>query len=153
MRNARYHRTEDDWCDHHLDQLDEAVAECLDPVIGRMIGPQHAKGGAKHDRDEHLDIENLVPGFSRAGRRRACNRCRHDCPSPRAFGGLPVARCADRPDGDTAKFNWVRGVNGTGSFFEIKWAAARDWVGERSLYRSHCAMRATASRISSADRA
>src|SRR5271167_1362805 len=40
MRNTRDHRAEDDRRDHHLDQPDEAVAERLDPVIFREIGPE-----------------------------------------------------------------------------------------------------------------
>ena len=69
MRDARYHRAEDDRRDHHLDQLDEAVAERLDPVVGRKIGPQPADDGAEHDPDQHLNVENLVPGLCRASRR------------------------------------------------------------------------------------
>ena len=38
MRDAGYHGAEDDRRDHHLDQLDEAVAERLDPVVGRKAG-------------------------------------------------------------------------------------------------------------------
>ena len=34
MRDAGNHGAEDDRRDHHLDQLDEAVAERLDPVVG-----------------------------------------------------------------------------------------------------------------------
>ena len=37
MRDAGYHGAEDDRRDHHLDQLDEAFAERLDPVVGREI--------------------------------------------------------------------------------------------------------------------
>src|SRR5216684_1568915 len=42
MRNARHDGAEDDRRDHHLDQFDEAVAERLDPVIGRECGRQPA---------------------------------------------------------------------------------------------------------------
>jgi len=65
MRDAGNHGAEDDRRDHHLDQLDEAVAERLDPVIGRQIGPQPADQGAEHDPDQHLNIEYLVPGLCR----------------------------------------------------------------------------------------
>ena len=69
MRDARDHRAEDDRRDHHLDQLDEAVAERLDPVVGREIGPQPADHDTEHDGDQHLNIKDLVPGLRRAGRR------------------------------------------------------------------------------------
>jgi hypothetical protein len=38
MRDAGDHGAEDDRRDHHLDQLDEAVAERLDPVVGGNVG-------------------------------------------------------------------------------------------------------------------
>ena len=38
MRDAGDHGAEDDRRDHHLDQLDEAVAERLDPVVGGKAG-------------------------------------------------------------------------------------------------------------------
>ena len=63
MRNAGDHRAEDDRRDHHLDQLDEAVAERLDPVIRRICRLKPAENRAEQDRDQHLDIENFVPGL------------------------------------------------------------------------------------------
>ncbi len=69
MRNARYHRAEDDWRNHHLDQLDEAVTERLDPVAGRKMLKIRTDKGTEHDSDEDLDIKNLVPGLRRADRR------------------------------------------------------------------------------------
>ena len=74
VRNARYHRAEDDRRDHHLDQLDEAVTERLDPVVGCNTRPKPADQGAKHDRNQHLNIKNLVPRLRGAGRRRYCDR-------------------------------------------------------------------------------
>ena len=65
MGDARHHGAEDDRRDHHLDQLDEAVAERLDPVVGRERRPQPADQRAEHDGDQHLDVENLVPGLGR----------------------------------------------------------------------------------------
>src|SRR6185312_3388728 len=55
MRNSGYHGAEDDRRDHHLDQLDEAVAERLDPVIGSQHGPQPADQRANDDGDQDLD--------------------------------------------------------------------------------------------------
>ena len=63
MRDAGDHRAEDDRRDHHLDQLDEAVAERLDPVIRRICRLKPAENRAEQDRDQHLDIENFVPGL------------------------------------------------------------------------------------------
>ena len=78
MGDARHHGAEDDRRDHHLDQLDEAVAERLDPVVGRKRRPQPADQRAEHDGDQHLNVENLVPGLCRAHRCFSRNRCRHD---------------------------------------------------------------------------
>src|SRR5439155_208483 len=39
MRNAGDHRAEDDRRDHHLDQLDEAVAQRLDLIAGTSAAP------------------------------------------------------------------------------------------------------------------
>ena len=63
MRNARDNRAEDDRRDHHLDQLDEAFAERLDPVVRRICRLKPAENRAEQDRDQHLDIENFVPGL------------------------------------------------------------------------------------------
>ena len=77
--DARHHRAEDDRGNHHLDQLDEAVAERLDPVVGCKPRPQPADERAEHDGDQHLNIEDPVPGFRRTCRRSSRNRCcRHD---------------------------------------------------------------------------
>ncbi len=96
MRNARDHRAEDDRRDHHLDQLDEAVAERLDPVIGREVRQLPADEDADHDRDQHLNVEYFVPGFRHARRRSGCDHCRHDAHSPLETRGFPAAR-ADAP--------------------------------------------------------
>ena len=82
MRDAGYHGAEDDRRDHHLDQLDEAFAERLDPVVGRERRPQPAEQRAEHDRDQDLNIENPVPGLCRTRRCFSRNRCRHDVYSP-----------------------------------------------------------------------
>jgi hypothetical protein len=79
MRNARDHSAEDDRRDHHLDELDEAVAERLDPVIGCKSGPQPADHDTKQDGEQHLDIKDFVPGLRRLCRLRLSDgRCRHD---------------------------------------------------------------------------
>ena len=67
MRNARHHRAEDDRCNHHADQLDEAVAERLDPVIPGEIWKQPADECTKHDGDQDLDVQNPIPGSSPHG--------------------------------------------------------------------------------------
>ena len=109
MRDAGNHGAEDDRRDHHLDQLDEAVAERLDPVIGRKIGPQPADQGAEHDRDQHLNIEHLVPGLGGGHRRCGCDRCRHDVHSHHRID-CRSALASVPPH--TAKINWASGVNG-----------------------------------------
>ncbi|MGX1319842.1 hypothetical protein AB7M17_003295 [Bradyrhizobium sp. USDA 377] len=59
--DAVHHGAEDDRRDHHLDQRDEAVAERLQGLaeIGIEIADEHAE----HDRDQHLDVKDLVPGL------------------------------------------------------------------------------------------
>ncbi|MGY4616287.1 hypothetical protein ACVWZ4_001514 [Bradyrhizobium sp. USDA 4472] len=59
--DAVHHGAEDHRRDHHLDQGDEAVAERLQGLaeIGIEIADQHPKC----DRDQYLDIEDLVPGL------------------------------------------------------------------------------------------
>ena len=64
----------------HLDELDEAVAERLDPVVGRKRRPQPADERTEHDGDQHLNVENLVPGFRCAPWRGGCDGCRHGSP-------------------------------------------------------------------------
>src|SRR5581483_2323197 len=77
MRYARYNGAEDDRRDHHLDQLDEAVTERLDPVIGGKRRPQPADHDPEHDREQNLDIKNFVPGFCRVYRCCSYSRWRH----------------------------------------------------------------------------
>ncbi|GCC46520.1 hypothetical protein chiPu_0030416, partial [Chiloscyllium punctatum] len=83
MRDARDHGAEDDRRDHHLDQLDEAVAERLDPLVGGERWPERANQRAEHDRNQDLDIENFVPrlaaGARRCGRGNGC-RCHVSLP-------------------------------------------------------------------------
>ena len=56
MSDAGDDGAEDDRRDHHLDQLDEAVAERLDPVVGGKGRPQPADDGAEHNCYQHLHI-------------------------------------------------------------------------------------------------
>ena len=85
MRDSGNHRAEDNRRDHHLDQLNEAVAERLDPIV-RCIGRRKpAEKRAEHDRNQHLNIENPVPGFCCGRWHRGCDRCRHVVPSPMAI--------------------------------------------------------------------
>jgi hypothetical protein len=49
---------EDDRRDHHLDQLDEAVAERLHRLAG--LRPEMAEDDADDDRGDHLRVERLV---------------------------------------------------------------------------------------------
>ena len=72
VRDARHHGAEDDRRDEHLDQFDEAVAQRLDPFVGRDMGSQPAEQPAEHDGAEHLNIEQLVERLA-AGRRRGGN--------------------------------------------------------------------------------
>ncbi|MGY3456185.1 hypothetical protein ACVWW5_001635 [Bradyrhizobium sp. LM3.4] len=56
-----HHGAEDHRRDHHLDQRYEAVAERLQGLaeIGVEIADEHPE----HDRDQNLDVEDLVPGL------------------------------------------------------------------------------------------
>jgi hypothetical protein len=63
--------TEDDRCEHHLDQLDEHVAERLH--IDTQGGMEVAQGDTGEHADEDLDIElseqallSCLPGFVQA---------------------------------------------------------------------------------------
>ena len=64
-RNAVHHRAEDHRRDHHLDQRDEAVAERLQLLA--EIGKETADQDAERDRDQDLNIEDLVPGLMTRG--------------------------------------------------------------------------------------
>ena len=110
MRDAGYHGAEDDRRDHHLDQLDEAVAKRLDPVVGRKRRPQPAEQRAEHDGDQDLNIENPVPGLCRTHRCFSRYRCRHDAYSPQRSR---TGRACANPS-HTAKILWASGVNGVG---------------------------------------
>ncbi|MEY9304279.1 hypothetical protein ABIF24_008910 [Bradyrhizobium elkanii] len=75
-------------CDHHLDQLDKAVAERLDPLVGGKAGPQPADQCAEHDRDQDLDIKNFIPRLAAgACRRSRDNGCRCHVSLPLRNGG------------------------------------------------------------------
>ena len=70
MGDAGDDGAEDDGRYHHLDQLDEAVAERLDPITCRVSRLKPAEQRADQDRNQHLDIQNLVPGLCGGARRR-----------------------------------------------------------------------------------
>ncbi len=53
--DAEHHGAEDDRPDHHLDELDEGIAERFQRFAGR--GVQRADQHAGHDGDEHLGVE------------------------------------------------------------------------------------------------
>ena len=59
--DAVHHRAEDHGRDHHLDQRDEAVAERLERLA--EIGIEMSDQDTDEDRDQHLDVEDLVPGL------------------------------------------------------------------------------------------
>ena len=61
--DAGDHGAEDDGCDHHLDQLDEAVTQGLHPVIGGNVRRQPAQQAANDDGEEHLHVQDLVEGL------------------------------------------------------------------------------------------
>src|SRR5258708_9554411 len=82
MRDAGHHGAEDDRRDQHLDQLDEPVAARLDPVVGGVGRLEPAEQRAEYDGNQHLDIENPVPGLCRTHRCVGRNYCRHDVHSP-----------------------------------------------------------------------
>ena len=50
--------------DHHLDQRDKTVAKRLQLLA--EIGIEISDENAERDRDQHLDVEDLVPGLVRA---------------------------------------------------------------------------------------
>jgi hypothetical protein len=58
--DAVHDRAEDDRPDHHLDERDEAVAERLEG--DRRVGEEMPDQDADRDGDEHLNVENGVPG-------------------------------------------------------------------------------------------
>ena len=53
--DAQHDHREDDRCEHHLDQLDEDVAERLH--VHAEAGVEEAQGDAGEDADEDLDVE------------------------------------------------------------------------------------------------
>ena len=60
MGDAGDDRAEDDRRDHHLDQLDEAVAERLDAGRGGEVGEGDADDDAEQDGEQDLDVELAV---------------------------------------------------------------------------------------------
>jgi hypothetical protein len=59
--DAVHHGAEDHRGDHHLDELDEAVAERLQRLAG--VGKKMPDQDADGDRDQDLDVENRIPGM------------------------------------------------------------------------------------------
>jgi hypothetical protein len=59
--DAGHDGAEDDGGNHHLDQLDETVAER--PHLGGELGPEVPKQDAYHHRHKHLDIKRAVDGL------------------------------------------------------------------------------------------
>ena len=55
----------DDGGDHHFDEFDEAVAERFEGF--GLIREEVAEGDADCDGDEHLDVEDSIPGGARGG--------------------------------------------------------------------------------------
>ncbi|MNY15107.1 hypothetical protein D3C86_1483070 [compost metagenome] len=53
--NAEHHGGEDDWCEHHLDQLDEDVAHRLE--VAGDVGCEETEGRTGEHADEHLDVQ------------------------------------------------------------------------------------------------
>ena len=76
MRDAGDHGAEDDRRDHHLDQLDEAVAERLDPIVGGDLRVEPAENAADQNGGENLHIKDLIQRhFLRCARMcRDCDR-------------------------------------------------------------------------------
>ncbi len=64
--NAVHHGAENHRCDHHLDQRDKAVAERLQLLAEIRI--EVPDQDAKRDRDENLDVKDLVPRLAPGGR-------------------------------------------------------------------------------------
>ena len=63
--DAVHHGAEDHRRDHHLDQRDEAVAERLQLLA--EIGIEMSDQDTEQDRDQNLDVEDLVPGLVMGG--------------------------------------------------------------------------------------
>ena len=56
-----HHGAEDHRGDHHLDELDEAVAKRLQRLAG--VGEKMPDQGADGDRNQDLDVEDRIPGM------------------------------------------------------------------------------------------
>ncbi len=86
--DAVHDGAEDHRRDHHLDQRDEAVAERLElPAEVRIEIPDE---DAERDRDQHLDVEDRVPGMTgRACQNRTASETFHlRLPCARRTGSL-----------------------------------------------------------------
>ena len=102
MRDAGHHGAEDDRRDHHLDQLDEAVAERLDPIVGGIV-PATASRPARRARSR-----------SAPEHRESCTRA-----SPRLTGApvaivvavitfTPLKDCGSFRRACAARFRWLQ---------------------------------------------
>ena len=87
---------EDDRCDHHPDQADEAVAQRLHPVVGREVREQPAGQDAQYQREQHLDVEHAIPRPGRRRGRRACHCCHCLLPTERRNANVITEPIADR---------------------------------------------------------
>src|SRR6185369_16930144 len=65
--DADHHGAEDDRRDHHLDQLDEGVAQRLHRLAGGR--PEVAEHHTDHDGHDDLEVQRPVKGFA------ACHGC------------------------------------------------------------------------------
>ena len=63
--NTDHDRAENDRRDHHLDQLDEAVAERSH--FGSPLGPEISEEYANHDGDDDLEVQRAVQRLALLG--------------------------------------------------------------------------------------
>jgi hypothetical protein len=91
-----------DWRDHHLHELDEAVAERLKG--GTEFGPVVPHGDAQRQTDQDLDIQKLdQPGGFMAclldrGEMRGCADLRRLAPKGRLQLSVAITRSTITPD-------------------------------------------------------
>jgi hypothetical protein len=70
--NAGHHRTEDDWTDDHLDQLDETVPERLH--LGGECGIKMPERDTNGNRHEHLRVQDFIERFLHDSSRQRFNK-------------------------------------------------------------------------------
>ncbi len=63
MTDARNHRAEDQHGDHHLQEIDEGVADRLHPRLGADLRPDQADGAADQDAGHDLHVEIGIDRF------------------------------------------------------------------------------------------